>query len=140
MNIERNDSVVIDSSITEDEAIENLRRMVESGCSTVIFLKERVKLFEAEGVELRQSVTDLTTRDRVSTGEIDVHLMTIKKLTKAKSLLEGEVMSLKANVPRKGDVVAQMLSANTKQIKELKYENENLRIKVAETSVETGDE
>ena len=140
MNIERNDSVVIDSSITEDEAIENLRRMVESGCSTVIFLEKQVKTFEKERAELRRLVAALTTGDRVSKGEIDVHLMTIKKLTKAKSLLEGEVMSLKANVPRKGDVGAQMLSANTKQIKELKYENENLRIKVAETSVETGDE
>ena len=140
MNIERNDSVVIDSSITEDEAIENLRRMVESGCSTVIFLEKQVKTFEKERAELRRLVADLTTGDRVSKGEIDVHLMTIKKLTKAKSLLEGEVMSLKANVPRKGDVVAQMLSANTKQIKELKYENEGLRIKVAEMSVETGDE
>ena len=132
---ERKDPIV--AAITEvssDEAIEHLRRAVLRERNSVWDLEEKVGGLEKEREELSRKVSDLT--NSVTSAAVDLvdHGLTIDKLTKTRSALEAEVESLKANVPRKGDVVAQMLSKNTKQIKELLHENVELKLKVAELS------
>ena len=120
--------------VTSDMAIEHLRRAVEHKQASIWELEETVSGLEKERDELSRKVSDLT--NSVTSAAVDLvdHGLTIEKLTKARSTLEAEVESLKANVPRKGDVVAQMLSKNTKQIKELLHENVELKLKVAELS------